>query len=70
MEDDILDSDFDGSIAPNDAFVFGNVGAYTIVLQPSFIRLAPAVLALEDGEIITLVNPQTNQEFIKNRFYI
>jgi len=68
MEDDVLDADFDGEIAQGDVFVFGNVGAYTIVLQPSFIRLAPAVLAYEGDAVVTLVKEQSNSDFIKSRF--
>lgn len=67
MEDDVLDSDFNDSIAQGDVFVFGNVGAYTIVLQPSFIRLAPAVLASENDSIKILLEEQSNSDFIHNR---
>lgn len=37
MEDDVLHRGYSGAIAPGDIAVFGNVGAYTIVLKPPFI---------------------------------
>ncbi len=67
MEDDIMASDYEGAIAPDDIFIFGNVGAYTMVLQPSFIRLAPAILSTKNTEIVTLVGAQTNSDFINYR---
>ena len=38
MEDDILHRGYSGAISPGDVAVFGNVGAYTLVLKPPFIR--------------------------------
>ncbi len=45
MEHDILYRGYEGPISPNDFAVFSNVGAYTNVLGPSFIRGRPAMLA-------------------------
>jgi diaminopimelate decarboxylase len=45
MEVDVLHPDYPGELAVGDFLVFGNVGAYTSVFKPPFIRLAPAMLA-------------------------
>jgi diaminopimelate decarboxylase len=45
MEVDVLQPDFPGELAIGDFLVFGNVGAYTSVFKPPFIRPAPAMLA-------------------------
>ena len=45
MEVDVLQQAFPGELAIGDFLVFGNVGAYTSVFKPPFIRPAPAMLA-------------------------
>jgi diaminopimelate decarboxylase len=45
MEIDVLQRGFPGELAVGDFLVFGNVGAYTSVFKPPFIRPAPAMLA-------------------------
>ena len=56
MEDDCLYTGYQGSLAVGDYVVFDNVGAYTIVLKPPFIRPCPAIIAynsvLEEFEIV------------------
>jgi hypothetical protein len=49
MEHDCLYRGYRGALRPGDFVVFENVGAYTIVMQPPFIRPAPAIL-IWDGE--------------------
>lgn len=49
MEDDILHDDIDDDIAVGDYIMFENTGAYSTVLTPPFIRLAPPVLALSES---------------------
>ncbi len=44
MEHDVLFTGFEGTVAPGDYVVFENVGAYTNVLRPPFIRECPAIL--------------------------
>ena len=44
MEDDIMHRSHHGKLAVGDFCVFSNVGAYTLVLKPTFIQSAPAVL--------------------------
>jgi diaminopimelate decarboxylase len=49
MEHDCLYRGYRGALRPGDFVVFENVGAYTVVMQPPFIRPAPAILVW-DGE--------------------
>lgn len=49
MEDDVLAEDHRGSLAVGDYVLFNNVGAYTLVLKPSFIAPCPPVLAVSSG---------------------
>ncbi len=48
MEDDCLVQGYAGAVEPGDFAVFGQVGAYSLVLKPPFIQPAPAVL-VQDG---------------------
>lgn len=48
MEDDVLFRGYDGPIATGDFVVFGNVGAYALVLKPPFIMPASPVLSVDD----------------------
>jgi diaminopimelate decarboxylase len=47
MEPDCLFHGYRGSLALGDYVVFDSVGAYTLVLQPPFMRPAPAIVAYE-----------------------
>lgn len=49
MEDDLLYSGYRGEVGIGDYIVFGNVGAYTLVLKPPFIQECPAVLGYRSG---------------------
>jgi diaminopimelate decarboxylase len=49
MEHDCLYRGYRGAVRPGDFALFENVGAYTVVMQPPFIRPAPAILVC-DGE--------------------
>lgn len=50
MEHDCLYRGCKEAVRPGDFVVFGNVGAYTIVMKPPFIRPAPAILVHEGGD--------------------
>ncbi len=57
MEDDVLYRDFTDAIHLGDYVVFENVGAYSLALRPSFIRLTPAVLEYERSmNVFTIVS--------------
>jgi diaminopimelate decarboxylase len=49
MEHDVLFTGFEGTLAVGDYVVFDNVGAYTNVLRPPFIRECPAMLGWSSG---------------------
>lgn len=49
MEHDVLAEKHAGPIGSGDYVVFGNVGAYTLVMKPPFIRPSPPVLAHRNG---------------------
>ncbi len=44
MENDVLYRGFEGTVAVGDYAIFNNVGSYTLVLSPSFIRPNPPVI--------------------------
>jgi diaminopimelate decarboxylase len=41
---------YEGAVRPGDFVVFENVGAYTVVMKPPFIRPAPAILVCDGGD--------------------
>jgi diaminopimelate decarboxylase len=45
MEHDILFESYSGAIGRGDYAVFDNLGAYTIVMKPPFIRPAPSIIS-------------------------
>ncbi|MCG5495992.1 alanine racemase [Ectothiorhodospira variabilis] len=63
IEDDILATDFSGAIAPGDLLIFDNVGAYSTMYKPPFIRAQPAILGW-DGTQISLVKRQEHSSDI------
>ncbi len=52
MEDDILYRGYRGELNVGDFVVFSNVGAYTLVLNPPFIKLPPPVIMIENDKPI------------------
>jgi diaminopimelate decarboxylase len=50
MEHDCLYRGYEGAVRPGDFVVFENVGAYTVVMKPPFIRPAPAILVCDGGD--------------------
>lgn len=55
MEHDVLYRGYLGRLAPGDFVVFGNTGAYTLVLSPAFIRPRPAVVRLAAGGAVEVL---------------
>lgn len=51
LEHDVIYKDFNGSLAVGDIIVFGNVGGYSLVSKPPFIR-PNCPMITEDGKII------------------
>ncbi|MHC4337758.1 MAG: hypothetical protein ACYSTG_07395, partial [Planctomycetota bacterium] len=50
MENDYLITDAVGAISIGDYVIFKNVGAYTVVLKPPFIRMAPPIVSFFDDK--------------------
>jgi diaminopimelate decarboxylase len=59
MEKDCLFSNYKGKIKKGDFILFDNVGAYTVVLKPSFIHFSPFILTYDEDS--------KNFEIIKNK---
>ncbi|MCW0212445.1 MAG: hypothetical protein OJJ54_03725 [Pseudonocardia sp.] len=49
MEHDVLFEGYSGRLGPGDYALFDNVGAYTIVMKPPFIRPAPCIITHDRG---------------------
>jgi diaminopimelate decarboxylase len=47
MEHDVLIHGYEGRIEPGDYLIFRQVGAYTVVLRPPFIRPCPPILSID-----------------------
>lgn len=66
MEDDVLHRDFHGNLAVDDFLEFQHVGAYSLTLQPPFIRPAPPVYTRQDNGTWQLTLPAaTWQEMMR-----
>ncbi len=50
MENDYLSTNASGTISVEDYVIFKNVGAYTVVLKPPFIRMAPPIVTFSDSK--------------------
>lgn len=57
MEIDVIHKGWRGALAEGDLLLFGNVGAYTVVLKPPFIKAAPAIVELASDGATALVRP-------------
>lgn len=69
MEDDVIHDEFNGKAAERDIFVFHNVGAYSNVLKPPFIRLSPSFfIEALDGQISKVVKEETMDSSLSDRF--
>lgn len=60
MEIDIMHAGLEGSLATGDLLLCSNVGAYTVVLKPPFIKPAPAIVSIQsDGSFTTVKRAET-----------
>ncbi len=65
MEIDVVHKAWRGAIAQGDLLVFGNVGAYTVVLKPPFIKAAPAIVMLHaDGSTEVVKRAETLEDVL------
>lgn len=70
LEKDYLAKEIQG-IVPNinDYITFENVGAYTIVFNPQFIKERPAILAVEGEEVTVVRKKESLKEFFNENLY-
>ncbi|REB08728.1 diaminopimelate decarboxylase [Sporosarcina sp. BI001-red] len=71
MEKDYLVTDQVGEIPkPQDYLVFSNVGAYTIVLAPAFIKERPAIIEKKGDSYSVVRKRETLTDFINDNVYV
>ena len=64
MEKDYLYSGYWGNVSKGDYIVFKNVGAYTIVLKPPFIKPSPPILTFERGKCSIIRREETIDDIV------
>lgn len=70
MEKDYLAHDLTGEIPQKDDYIiFENVGAYTIVFNPPFIKERPPILAKDSNEIFVVRKKETIKQFFNEELY-
>jgi diaminopimelate decarboxylase len=62
LEYDIIGEHRSPRLSPGDYVRFDNVGAYTVVFTPPFIKAAPAILAYVDGTVTCARRAQTHED--------
>lgn len=68
MEHDILNKSYTGKIALNDYLEYNNMGAYTLVFKPPFIKPSPAIVTINNGEISVLrINEKPSELFLSKK---
>ncbi|WP_255551469.1 diaminopimelate decarboxylase [Sporosarcina sp. E16_8] len=71
MERDYLAINYQAEIPkPGDFLVFSNVGAYTIVLDPPFIKERPPIIAVEESEFKIVRKREKLNDFINDSIYL
>lgn len=71
MEKDYLAHEVDEELpSKNDYVIFENVGAYTIVFNPPFIKERPSILAEDSGEVFVVRKKETIKEFFNEDLYV
>ncbi|CEG28635.1 diaminopimelate decarboxylase [Bacillus sp. B-jedd] len=70
MEKDYLAHDIFGALPQkNDYIVFENVGAYTIVFNPPFIKERPSIVAVDGNELNEVRRKETFRQFFNEELY-
>lgn len=65
MEIDVMHAALETALAPNDLLVCSNVGAYTVVLKPPFIKPAPAIVSVQkDGSFSVVKRAETLDDIL------
>ena len=53
----------------HDYIMFENVGAYTIVFNPPFIKERPTILAYDNNEMFVVRRKETFKQFFNEEIY-
>lgn len=70
MEKDYLAHDIEEILPQRGDFIlFDQVGAYTIVFNPPFIKERPGIIAMEGDEVRVVRKPETFKEFFSEELY-
>lgn len=70
LEYDCMYRGYQGNIAVNDFILFENIGSYSIVLKPPFIRPNVAVVMYNDNkEFVLIKKPETFDDIFKTYIY-
>ena len=71
MEKDYLAYEIEGGLpVKNDYVIFENVGAYTIVFNPPFIKERPAIVAFDNGGFFVVRKKESLKEFFNEDLYV
>ena len=71
MEKDYLAIDYEGKVPKQgDFFVFSNVGAYTIVFDPQFIKERPPIIAKDGNQFKVARKKERLEDFINENVYV
>ena len=68
LEQDVMYTDYNGELAVDDYIVFGNVGGYSNVLKPPFIRPNCAMVVIDCNEEIKIIKKKETTEDIINTY--
>lgn len=69
METDYLCRDVDAALSEGDLIVFSNVGGYTNVFKPPFIRLQSPIYGVEEGEVRLLKRAEVTEDVTRTYLY-
>ncbi|MFO1442638.1 diaminopimelate decarboxylase [Bacillus sp. Bva_UNVM-123] len=70
LEKDYLANDFNEIMPEKDDYIiFENVGAYTIVFNPPFIKERPAIIAIDGNEMTVARKKETIKQFFNEEIY-
>lgn len=71
MEKDYLAANVTAVIPEKDDYIlFDNVGAYTIVLAPPFIKERPSIIAIDNQEVFVVRKKETVDQFFSEELYL
>jgi diaminopimelate decarboxylase len=69
MEDDVLYYGCPTSVSVGDVIVFNNIGAYSLVFKPPFIRTMPPVVTRDEETWVYLRQRETAHELLKQYIF-